>query len=535
MSPSDKGDYEEELATYLNLSHRLDQLDGSLHNDSNSRSLQLTKDTFSSPSTKELSTTTQSYHSGPPAFPGFVPTLGDPQYWLHPEWNIWYDVTTGVYSVYDSSTTTYVPIDMAMYTGHNSLEGNPLAEEPLLAQENSVATLPWAPDSSEEITLRLVVDSSETLTPGQVAVLDTQDTSIGRDRIAQGKRLRIPDLATSKYHALIFWQPEAIERSPLPSVPSPRHSSENSTGREEGEIGIDDEVGESDPENGNSTETQGDLTHSTSADPTHGQFYIIDYGSQHGTFVNGERLASPKESSQPHPLGHGDTIEIGTTLLRVHQHWNTRWGCCAQCQLNATNEISLAPGDGLSTSEISTGDVVRQSTTLDLGHTSHGKGIVLSAPATLTAPPCRVSTEPSSALLSESISRSNSSSKRTGSEQRDRLPSRWSSRAPAEFDTSSTPKTTVTTGLPSSIPSTSLPTPTPAAQRMMESMGWSHGQGLGKHHSGRKEAIQVTPRAGKTGLGFKQRQVPTTPLVNSYQPDRIRHLTRQRFYEHEKT
>ncbi|KAJ1651256.1 hypothetical protein IWQ61_008138, partial [Dispira simplex] len=498
-------------------------------------------DTFSNLAAKGLPTTTHGFRFQPPAFPGFVPTPGDPQYWLHPEWNIWYDITTGVYSVYDSSTTTYVPIDMAVYAGHDSLGGNPLEDESTLVNENSVANLPWTRDQSEEITLRLVVDRSETLTPGQVAILDTQDTSIGRDRIPQGKRLRIPDLATSKYHALIFWQPEAIERSPLPIVPSPNSPSENATDREEGEISSDDKVGENDQQHSDTTEAQADTTHSTLDDHNHGQFYIIDYGSQHGTFVNEQRLAPPKESSQPHPLSHGDSIEIGTTLLRVHQHWNTRWGCCAQCQLNATNEISLAPGDGLNQNEVTTtlpvsSDVLTgSSTATGLCDRSHGKGVVLSAPAAITTPPCRISTEPSSILLPESISQSTRGYKRAGSEQQGRLPSRWSSGVSAELDTTSTPRTTIRTSLPPANTNTPIPTPTPVAQRMLESMGWSQGQGLGKHHSGRKEAIQVTPRVGKTGLGFKQHQLPTTPLVNSYQPDRIRHLTRQRFYKSEKS
>ncbi|XP_077989398.1 angiogenic factor with G patch and FHA domains 1-like [Glandiceps talaboti] len=51
------------------------------------------------------------------------------------------------------------------------------------------------------------------------------------------------------------------------------------------------------------------------------QYWIKDCGSQNGTVVNDNPLTvEAREESECSPLSHGDTVRIGTTVLRVHIH-----------------------------------------------------------------------------------------------------------------------------------------------------------------------------------------------------------------------
>ncbi|KAF9575422.1 hypothetical protein EC968_003027 [Mortierella alpina] len=66
-------------------------------------------------------------------------------------------------------------------------------------------------------------------------------------------------------------------------------------------------------------------------------FQIIDCGSTHGTFLNGERLSAPKAASQPFPLKHLDRLQLGSTVFEVHGHEEGR--ICETCQVSDENEI----------------------------------------------------------------------------------------------------------------------------------------------------------------------------------------------------
>ncbi|OUM63172.1 hypothetical protein PIROE2DRAFT_61437 [Piromyces sp. E2] len=60
-------------------------------------------------------------------------------------------------------------------------------------------------------------------------------------------------------------------------------------------------------------------------------FSIIDMGSTHGTYVNGNRLSESKICSKPCPLQNGDSIQFGSTTLEVHYH--KPWGACKDCTI----------------------------------------------------------------------------------------------------------------------------------------------------------------------------------------------------------
>ncbi|CEP18701.1 hypothetical protein [Parasitella parasitica] len=123
----------------------------------------------------------------------------------------------------------------------------------------------WAGHPQSTQSMRLVVQSSPHFKSGQVILLDENGISIGRDR-SWNSRLRLPEMAVSKYHAMVY------------------------------------------------------------LDKKEKAFYIVDNGSQHGTFVNEKRLSEPKQSSLPYELRHMDLVRIGSTSLQVHQH-DMGWPC----------------------------------------------------------------------------------------------------------------------------------------------------------------------------------------------------------------
>lgn len=119
------------------------------------------------------------------------------------------------------------------------------------------------PQSTE--SFRLVVQTSPFYEPGQVVLIDENGLTIGRDR-SWDSRLRLPEMIVSKYHAMIYF------------------------------------------------------------DKQEKLFYLIDNGSQHGTFVNQTRLSEPKQASLPYELRNKDKVRIGSTVLEVHLH-AMGWPC----------------------------------------------------------------------------------------------------------------------------------------------------------------------------------------------------------------
>ncbi|KAI8637714.1 SMAD/FHA domain-containing protein [Parasitella parasitica] len=159
------------------------------------------------------------------------------RYMFDSETQSWFDTVTKQYSFYDEASQSYVPLTDAYWAGH--------------------------PQGTQ--SMRFVVQSSPHFKSGQVILLDENGVSIGRDR-SWDSRLRLPEMAVSKYHAMVY------------------------------------------------------------LDKKENAFYIIDSGSQHGTFVNEKRLSEPKQSSLPYELRHMDLVRIGSTSLQVHQH-DMGWPC----------------------------------------------------------------------------------------------------------------------------------------------------------------------------------------------------------------
>lgn len=68
-------------------------------------------------------------------------------------------------------------------------------------------------------------------------------------------------------------------------------------------------------------------------------FQIIDCGSTHGTFLNGQRLSPAKTASEPFQLNHLDQLQLGSTVFEIHAHEEGR--ICGSCQVTDDNEIEV--------------------------------------------------------------------------------------------------------------------------------------------------------------------------------------------------
>ena len=60
------------------------------------------------------------------------------------------------------------------------------------------------------------------------------------------------------------------------------------------------------------------------------KYYLRDLGSQNGTFIDGKRLSTAKNQSDPNEIGHGSLIKIGSTELICHVHPGIE--TCLKCE-----------------------------------------------------------------------------------------------------------------------------------------------------------------------------------------------------------
>ncbi|CAG8457946.1 5346_t:CDS:2 [Dentiscutata heterogama] len=197
---------------------------------------------------------------------GYVKT-SEAQYFFHPESNIWFDVYSGVYSAYDESTQTYTPVDPSsiVYT-------SPVSNEDSAIDQG---------EPGSDATLRLVVMESGILKSGHLVLVDANGISMGRDRW-DDRRLRLAEMPTSKHHCQIYCSSSTA---------------------------ADAKSDDDDPSSVTTLDT----------------FFIVDIGSQNGTFVNSKRLSESKMSSKPHQLCHLDELVVGSTKFQVHLH--KQWTC----------------------------------------------------------------------------------------------------------------------------------------------------------------------------------------------------------------
>jgi pSer/pThr/pTyr-binding forkhead associated (FHA) protein len=276
--PNDR--FGDSIDSYLALSNGGDNGEKALRNNTYDHQVKLEHGYRPSPPTKDsLYSQPDVYHQAAPTsyqpkLPNFVATA-DPQYLYNYQSNLYYDVFSDTYSRLDEATMMYQIVD-----------ANAAAEASVYYATNEPA--------SDE-ALRLVVLESQLLPVNNILLVDANGITIGRDR-SWDRRLRLPEMAVSKYHCHIFSNLADIFQ---------------------------------DTDNDKAADQE--LT---------SNFSIIDVGSQNGTFVNGDRLSLTRSASPPYPLRHLDVISVGTTKFQVHEHTGS-WPC-ERCKSYNGNVIDIA-------------------------------------------------------------------------------------------------------------------------------------------------------------------------------------------------
>lgn len=254
-------------------------------------------------------------------------------------------------------------------------------------------------------SIRLVVQSSPFFKQGQVVLIDENGITIGRDR-SWDSRLRLPEMIVSKYHAMIY------------------------------------------------------------RDKQEKLFYMIDNGSQHGTFVNENRLSEPKQASLPYELRDSDIVRIGSTSLQVHLH-SMGWPCQG-CL--ASEFIETTSGKKEKQRE-------QQQVKVDLEESR------------------REWIKNQKKMFQSDLDASNMYIDRAKIRRTHTQPEKFIAE---EYDTPPPVATTITT----TAAAVSYHTPVSGiGNKMLQKLGWQEGQSLGKYGDGILEPIRPSTQTSRTGLG----------------------------------
>lgn len=288
----------------------------------------------------------------------------------------------------------------------------------------------------------VVVHSPVLSSKRRVAILSSfSEISIGRDKPPNptSPRLRLKEMAVSKYHAIIYW------------------------------------------------------------DADRDAWGLIDVGSVHGTFVRDqdgareERLSPPKVASHPRYLKHLDVVRIGGTQLVCHIHGSNE-ASCGECNVTPSNKLvlasevsSTAPSSG--TNSVDSLTAPSKDVKLSLAQlrrhllSRHGPSISKEARPTTYVDRAAVRREQlgiSQPPMATSAPPTPTSRLRT---PRTRAPS------PDRQDGSDSPI------IEKSIPVSNV------GHRLLAKQGWTPGTGLGADQNGRAEPIVAKASVNRAGIG----------------------------------
>ncbi|XP_015775173.1 PREDICTED: angiogenic factor with G patch and FHA domains 1-like [Acropora digitifera] len=236
------------------------------------------------------------------------------------------------------------------------------------------------------------------------------------------------------------------------------------------------------------------------------QYFISDVGSRNGTFLNGIRLSESKQKSEPQVLTHGDELILGSTTLHLHIHPGSQ--TCDSCEPGQIQAqvLNQAPAGGTSfdqDDEVCITKVIQGSSPITVTSTHEQRKLVLKrikkAYALEESGYCEEIVD--GTLAGKYKDRADVRRTKVGSD----VPVVIADDAPASVHR---PISAENVG-----------------RQMLEKMGWSEGEGLGREGAGRREPVIVEVRDSLRGLGTGVKRSLDDAEGKSY----IRAKTRERF------
>ncbi|XP_028395800.1 angiogenic factor with G patch and FHA domains 1-like isoform X2 [Dendronephthya gigantea] len=203
------------------------------------------------------------------------------------------------------------------------------------------------------------------------------------------------------------------------------------------------------------------------------EYFVKDLGSQNGTFINGTRISESKQESEGHKLSHGEQLKIGSTTFLLHIHPGSE--TCDECE---PGQVQAQLKAKESEDEVQITRVVTSR--------SDGKSEA-SRKKELKRLKKRYMLENSEHEVNSEIASNNAGKYKDRAQTRRK---KVGSETPGNQATES----------PSSV---FKPIQVENKGRMMlEKMGWTDGEGLGKAKSGITEPVMATKRETGRGLGY---------------------------------
>ncbi|GAN00731.1 angiogenic factor with G patch and FHA domains 1-like isoform X2 [Mucor ambiguus] len=354
-----------------------------------------------------------------------------------------FDESTGVYVIHDKRLVMYFADENWVCGDYDTVYNNrymfdsetqawfdTVTKQYSFYDEASQSYVPltdayWAGHPQSTQSIRLVIQSSPHFQSGQVILVDENGISIGRDR-SWDSRLRLPEMIVSKYHAMVF------------------------------------------------------------LDKKEKAFFMIDNGSQHGTYVNEKRLSEPKQSSLPYELRHSDIIRIGSTSLQVHQH-DKGWPC-QDCLASEYIDTTSGKKDKVQQQQKPKGHIEDLETSRREWIKKQKKLYALDDDSSQGY-----------------VDRAHIRRKTTKPEKF--VPEKQDDSSHVGHDTQHSIYRTSTT---SSVPPVTVHTPVQGiGNKMLQKLGWQEGQSLGKRQDGILEPIAPASQLSRTGLGSQQAATAT--------------------------
>ncbi|CAH0551478.1 unnamed protein product [Brassicogethes aeneus] len=193
-----------------------------------------------------------------------------------------------------------------------------------------------------------------------------------------------------------------------------------------------------------------------------GKYLATDLGSRNGTILNGKRMSSSKQESEPMEVAHGSKIQIGSTVLLCHVHDGTQ--TCGHCEPGLIQQQDEVPPRIYKLSK-------KSDMQSDLKNLKKRFGVIHS--------------DGDLKLASGYTDRAQKRREEVGSQN------------PHEK--------TQTASVNESISSENK------GFKLLSKMGWKEGESLGKDNEGIKEPVQVISNQGTAGIGSEELKNPTIP------------------------